>query len=236
MSNTTSSFDKYDQMGAYHWIECDKNSKRYNPPLEARYQVLINKISNVGSLLDIGCGDGYLIGQIAKYCEQIEGIDPEQNAILWAERKLQEFSNCRVREGSCYSLPFDSHLFDIVTMSDVIEHIEHPDKSLQEIVRVLRPSGALMLTTPKWRPDRIWDKHHVQEFKPEELKKLLGFFFSSVDLTFFWPLKWSDWYSTKLGWRLIPLLCRYFYNPFLQEGLESEKFGQILAICKNPIL
>jgi hypothetical protein len=81
----------------------------------------------------------------------------------------------------------------------------------------------------------MWDKYHVQEFKAEELKKLLSSFFASVELTFFWPLKWSNWYSTKLGWRLIPIFSKYFFNPFLQESNEPDEFGQILAVCKNPI-
>ena len=73
-------FDKYDQRGAYHWRECRRNFRNfleYNPALEARYQVVVDQIKRYSAnrLLDVGCGEGYLLGQLAGLIETGIGID-----------------------------------------------------------------------------------------------------------------------------------------------------------------
>jgi SAM-dependent methyltransferase len=122
-----------------------------------------------------------------------------------------------------------------VLLADVIEHLPEPEACLREIARILTPGGALFLTTPKWRADRMWDTHHVKEYTPEDLRGLLEQYFSDVRLNFFWPMRWSKFYSTKVGWRLIRVFARYAYNPFLREGSKVGNFGQILALCRKPL-
>src|SRR5207249_5642691 len=130
-----------------------------------------------------------------------------------------------------YDLPFEDRAFDIVTSCDVIEHLKDPAHHLKEIHRVVkRPHGALVLTTPKRRQDGKWDVRHEKEYRPDELRSLLLTYFDCVEMTFFWPLHWSNFYSTKLGWRLLKLLAIQIYNPFLSAARgDPEKFGQILA-------
>jgi SAM-dependent methyltransferase len=227
-------FDKYVETGAYHWIQCDRNARSYNPPLEARYKVVIDKLGETKRALDVGCGDGYLMNLLRLRCEEAVGIEFDEAGIELAAAKLAEYPNCNVIRASCYEMPFAGQSFDAVLLADVIEHLPEPDKCLKEIGRVLTPDGALFLTTPKWRADRMWDKHHVKEYTPEDLRNLLLLYFSDVRLSFFWPMRWSKLYSTKVGWRLIRLFARYAYNPFLREGLEAEHYGQILALCRNP--
>ena len=45
-------------------------------------------------------------------------------------------------------LPFDNNSFDVVTMIAVLEHLEHPIEIMNEISRVLKPNGALIITVP----------------------------------------------------------------------------------------
>jgi len=224
-------FTKYDEQGAYHWKECDRRSRRYNPALDARYEALVSRVRQASRVLDVGCGDGYLMAQVKPYAEEVVGIDFEFSGARLATNQLQGFGNCFVTQASCYCLPFPDHSFDVVLLADVIEHLEDPDCCLREIQRVLDPSGYLFLTTPKWRPDRKWDIRHVKEFKPNELAECLAEHFSSVQLTFFWPSIWSSIYRTKIGWRLVRKLAQYLYNPFLGEGQNPQKYGQILAVC-----
>jgi len=234
-------FDKYDKSGAYHWAECDRrysNYLRYNPALDARYELTMRAIRDSearGSLLDVGCGDGCLMARVAPLMNKVVGVDSEAGAIRWAKEKLLNVPNCEPIQTACYDLPFPAESFDIVTSADVIEHLTDPRHHLQEIRRVLRPGGALVLTTPKWRPDRKWDHRHEKEYRAEELSALLAEYFHRVDLTFFWPLRWSRFYATRFGWRLLKLISIQLWNPFLgHSAAEPEKFGQILATCREP--
>jgi 2-polyprenyl-3-methyl-5-hydroxy-6-metoxy-1,4-benzoquinol methylase len=235
-------FDKYDSYGAYHWAECDRryaNWKRYNPALDARYELTVRKIQELGargSLLDVGCGDGCLMARVAPWIERVTGIDSEANAIRWAREKLREFPNCEPIHSACYDLPFPEGSFDVVTSADVIEHLKDPAHHLREICRVLKDGGALVLTTPKWRPDRKWDQRHEKEYREEELRSLLGEHFGGVEMNFFWPMKWSRFYATRSGWRLLKLVAIQLHNPFLQSSAdEPEKFGQVMAVCWRPL-
>src|SRR5207248_1650808 len=162
----TIKFDKYTEAGAYHWIECDRSSRNYNPPLEARYKVVVDKLGETKRALDVGCGDGYLINLLRLRCEEAVGIEYDATGIELAAAKLATYPNCNVIRASCYEIPFASRSFDAVLLADVIEHLPEPDRCLEEIGRVLTPEGALFVTTPKWRPDRMWDKHHVKEYTP----------------------------------------------------------------------
>src|SRR5207247_11124800 len=137
-------FDKYDACGAYHWAECDRryaNWKRYNPALDARYELTVRQIRNLGirgDLLVIGCGDGYLMARVAPLMKRVVGVDTEAMAIRFAKEKLQGHPNCEPFQTASYDLPFEDRAFDIVTSCDVIEHLKDPAHHLKEIHRVVK--------------------------------------------------------------------------------------------------
>jgi 2-polyprenyl-3-methyl-5-hydroxy-6-metoxy-1,4-benzoquinol methylase len=235
-------FDKYDSSGAYHWDECNRrltNWKRYNPALDARYELTVRSVAALGrrgDLLDVGCGDGLLMARLSPFANRVVGVDSERSAIRLAKDKLQPYSNCEAIHISSYDLPFADQSFDVVLSADVIEHLQDPAHHLQEVCRLLRDDGSFILTTPKWRPDRKWDLRHEKEYRPEELQTLLTKFFGEVELKYFWPARWSRIYSTRLGWRLLKLLALLFFNPFLGTSTSGpEQFGQLLATCRKPV-
>lgn len=234
-------FNKYEAEGAYHWRECDRrysNWRRYNPALEARYQLTVDTIRRYAksnnSLLDIGCGDGFLLCRLAPLMQRVVGVDSEKTAIGLAREKLGNIPNCELIHVSSYELPVAGRSFDFVVSADVIEHLTDPVWHLREICRVLRVTGSLVMTTPRWRRDRKWDERHEKEYRPAELRDLLGQYFEHVELRFFWPIKLSRFYATKVGWRVLKLLAIALGNPFIRSGTDPEKFGQILAVCRSP--
>lgn len=226
-------FDKYELMGAYHWQECDRGSKHFNPPLAARYDMIVKRV-NAGSALDVGAGDGYLAGLLAQKCDLVTAIEYETAGVQLARKMLAGFGNVDVMQGDTYDLPFADNKFDWVLMADVIEHLERPQDAVDEMSRVVSKEGIVYITTPQWRPDRIWDKRHVQEFRPEEFRDLLIANFESVELRFAWPRFWSDLYRTRLGWRLLKLFGRAGFNPFARESVQPVGYCQMLAICRRP--
>jgi SAM-dependent methyltransferase len=233
-------FDKYDAGGAYHWAECDRryaNWKRYNPALDARYEVTARAIRALGlrgSLLDVGCGDGMLMARLAPWFERVAGVDADAGAIRHAVERLRALPNCTPAHVGSYDLPFAAGTFEVATSADVIEHLTDPGHHLREIGRVLKPGGALVLTTPQWRPDGKWDERHEKEYRPEELGALLAAHFPRVELRYFWPMRWSNFYATPAGWRILKLLAIQLHNPFLQvSDRDPQSFGQLLAVCRN---
>ena len=226
-------FDKYGKMGAYHWRECARWSPDYNPPLVARYG-MIEKRMRGGRVLDLGAGDGYLSGRLAPRCQHVVALEAEPGGVALARKMLQDHDNVEVMQGDAYRIPFPDGQFDSVAMADVIEHLDEPERALAEAARVLRDDGVALVTTPVWRPDRIWDERHVKEYTADELKSLLASSFRSVEMVFAWPRFWSDLYRTRLGWRALKLVASAGLNPFAVESATSEGFCQMLAIAREP--
>ena len=102
--------------------------------------------STPGTVLDIGCGDGTAAATAARtlHRHRIVGVDWSQDALRRASRHLTAVRG----ELSEPGLPFRSGAADAVLFSEVIEHLVDPDAALDELHRVLRPGGHLLLSTP----------------------------------------------------------------------------------------
>ncbi|WP_326583038.1 class I SAM-dependent methyltransferase [Streptomyces sp. NBC_00481] len=99
------------------------------------------------TILDIGCGDGTAAATAAPLLpgHRIIGVDWSQDALRRARTRVPYAIRGELADGG---LPFRSESADAVLFSEVIEHLVDPDAALDEIRRVLRPGGHLMLSTP----------------------------------------------------------------------------------------
>lgn len=226
-------FDKYDVNGAYHWRECDIRSRSYNPPLVARYGLVLNRARGRRAL-DVGAGDGYLTARLAEYCENVIGLEYEAAGVSAANQMLADIPNASVLQGSAYEMPFENESFDVITMADVIEHLETPEAAVLEMARVATPQSATFVTTPQWRSDRVWDKRHVKEYTPEEFRSLMEVGFNAVEMVYAWPRRWSDFYRTKMGWRGLRFAGKLGFNPFTSESSSPDGYCQMLAVARDP--
>jgi 2-polyprenyl-3-methyl-5-hydroxy-6-metoxy-1,4-benzoquinol methylase len=98
------------------------------------------------TLLDIGCGNGYLLSTVSS--EKKYGIDLSLNNIMKAKQRLNSVAHCVLAQGNAESLPFKEASFDTVICSEVIEHVLRPEHVLQEAKRALKPEGLLVITIP----------------------------------------------------------------------------------------
>jgi SAM-dependent methyltransferase len=105
----------------------------------AFYQRAIPKYC-AGSLLDLGCGHVPLYETYRGHVHEITCVD-------WAET-LHSNQYLDVVHDLTSPLPFEDNQFDTVLLSDVLEHIPTPDRLLDEIVRVLKPNGHLLINVP----------------------------------------------------------------------------------------
>lgn len=98
-----------------------------------------------GKVLDIGCGDGANAIKLKKMGFNVEGCDISKNAVKKASYKGIFAVQVDVNSNK---LPFKSSSYDIVWLTDVIEHVFWPEYLISEIFRILKPSGFLYLSTP----------------------------------------------------------------------------------------
>ena len=103
-------------------------------------------------VLDVGCGPGVAVTTYASARDaQVEGLDYAENMVAFAqERALKEFPDLSVKfhHGSVTDLPFDDSTFDVVTSSRCLMALldwERQKQALDEIARVLKPGGVLVL-------------------------------------------------------------------------------------------
>jgi SAM-dependent methyltransferase len=98
-----------------------------------------------GRLLDVGCGSGAFLAQMAALGWRAEGVDPDPAAVAGARE-----AGVHVTQGTLTDLdrPEQAGAFDAVTLSHVIEHVHDPTDDLRRIHRLLRPGGLLWIATP----------------------------------------------------------------------------------------
>ncbi|MFE1441522.1 methyltransferase domain-containing protein [Streptomyces sp. NPDC058739] len=99
------------------------------------------------TVLDIGCGDGTAAATAAPLLagHRLVGVDWSQDALRRARTRLPYAVRGELTGGG---LPFGTGSADAVLFSEVIEHLVDPDAALDELRRVLRKGGHLMLSTP----------------------------------------------------------------------------------------
>ncbi len=93
-------------------------------------------------LLDLGCGRGGLVEQLAHPLRQMFGVDPD-----WASLREHRLDLPRVVALSD-ALPLADGRFDVVFASWLLEHLERPSFTLAEVARVLKPGGVFIFITP----------------------------------------------------------------------------------------
>jgi len=136
-------------------------------------QGFARSLGHVERALDLGCGDGRLTGELD--ATELTAADVSPVAL---ERARTRLPNARLVElEPDAALPFDDGAFDLVLCAETIEHVRDVQLLLSEIRRVLRPGGALALTTPAnlplgRRPDPL--SPHLRFFTRRSLRRLLG--------------------------------------------------------------
>ena len=172
----------------------DYFQKRYDDLQESKYVNMqswqakialclarVNRLRGVqaGVLLDVGCGKGGFLEAARERGWQVQGVE------LCAEvaKGTMERVGVQVYIGSVFDIELRSETFDLVTMFDVIEHLEEPVEALQICYRILKPGGALAISTPNLRglgcrllgakAFAVWPDEHIFYFGPASMKRAL---------------------------------------------------------------
>lgn len=104
----------------------------------------IIKLKRGGRLLDIGCSTEFFVDESRKLGYKAEGLEISSWAVKFAREKLK----VNVRHGSILEEEYPYNYFDVIVMTDVIEHFADPLEVLTKVRRILKIDGLLYITTP----------------------------------------------------------------------------------------
>ena len=97
--------------------------------------------------LECACGTGLLSGVIANRCKSLVATDFSVNMLKRAARKYRSLPNITFEPCDILQLPYPDARFTVVIAANVIHLLDSPEKALQELSRVCRPGGRIILPT-----------------------------------------------------------------------------------------
>lgn len=129
-------------------------------------------------VVDIGCGDGYLTVEAARWARRVVAIDrsPEMLARGKALARRRKVSNIDWKRGEIEKLPLETNSVDVAVLSQALHHADEPARALAEAARVLRPGGRLLVLDLR-QHDQAWVTSALGDrwlgFKDSDLARLL---------------------------------------------------------------
>lgn len=116
---------------------------KFGPADLIRINILIQLVGKNKKILDLGCSNGFVSKLIKDKGNDVYGVDISASLVKKTSRLgIKTFTADLENE-----IPFRKETFDVVVAGEVIEHIKDTDKFLQEIYRILKNDGYLVLTT-----------------------------------------------------------------------------------------
>lgn len=215
------------------WVK--KLEKKY------RYHLLKDEVSKVlkftgkgsGTVLDVGCGTGDRLDVFRNMGFETYGVETSDSAD-YAKDHLQ----LNVLKGDLFSAHFPDRFFDIVTLYNVLEHIHNPMRVCEEIWRILKENGFLVVQVPnkdslqykifkkRWAAfDVPRDLYYFGTKTINCLLKKTGFDITKIDHFMNW------WHPPTLVISLFPILDPQ--RAWEEEGRGGNPFLQRLlwGIC-----
>jgi 2-polyprenyl-3-methyl-5-hydroxy-6-metoxy-1,4-benzoquinol methylase len=189
---------------AYHFVKSIALKNKLN---------LINSLQpNKGRILDIGAGTGDFLSVAKQNGWQTVGVEPSEKAKAIAIKKEVSFVEDTAE--------LESHSFDVITMWHVLEHVPNLDNQIQELKRLLKTNGSLIVAVPNFKS---FDAKHY------------GAFWAAYDVPIhFWHFSKKAIKSLfeKEGMELekvLPMKFDSFYVSLLSEKYKSGKMNFVKA-------
>jgi len=147
-----------------------------------RARFATRQVESGGNVLDVGCGNGGFLRQMKRRGHQVQGTEWSDLAARRVDEHSEEPITVHVGDLTDLGLPAAS--FDLITLWHVFEHLRDPHATLNEIRRLLRPSGTLLMSMPNVEGDQAqrfgkhWLHHdpprHLFGFGPETLRSIFA--------------------------------------------------------------
>ena len=124
----------------------------------------------INRYLDVGCGNGFITEYIAPEFDEVIGIDMKRERLDDFRAHTRTNPRYRIMEMSAARIDFPNDYFSFMTSFEVLEHVADLDKSVQEIARVCRRGGVLIISIPQvWFP---FENHGVRLWQSTYERKI----------------------------------------------------------------
>ncbi|WP_024794867.1 class I SAM-dependent methyltransferase [Tomitella biformata] len=150
--------------------------------------------------IDIGSGNGRHAFELYRRGLDVTALDQnaedmtaaaEMFAAMRLEGQAPAAATARAEVGDALALPFPDASFDVVIISEVLEHIHDDELAISEAARILKPGGVAAVTVPRWLPEKLcWalsdayhevEGGHIRIYRADELAAKLTRAGLSVD-------------------------------------------------------
>lgn len=213
---------------------------------------LIYRYKPYGNLLDIGTNVGFFLRNAKNSRWTLYGVEPSSSLSEMARK----YFDLDVKTAFLEEASFQNNFFDVVTMTDVFEHISEPGKLLSEIYRILKPDGILFIKVPnglfnlfklycvritgRLKNYDIFDSYeHVVHYSQETIRlmleksgfKVIKFFIGRPIQIPVWHNYVGHYYQYPSPWRLDPKrqsarLILYFLS-LIEFKLRLNRIGYL---------
>lgn len=152
----------------------------------AHRYVLARGLLAGAAVVDLASGEGYGAAWLAEVAASVVGIDIDEGSVRHSRAQYARHDNLSFAVGDIQSLPLADDCVDAVTCFEAIEHVHNPRAVVEEVVRILRPGGLLLISTPnkaEYADQRDYDNEfHIHEFYLPDLELLLSEYFADREL------------------------------------------------------
>ena len=185
-------------------------------------------------LLDFGCG----VGDFLRYAQQkgceVTGCDMSQDARKIASEKL---SKTIVTPEEIFALPHST--FDVITMWHVVEHIDNLKYQIEQLHRLLKDGGRLVIAVPNYKSfDSQYYKNkwaafdvprHLNHFHKESLQNI---FAGRFELKKIYPMKWDAFYISMMSEKFLGNKNSFFNGMRIgwKSNRKARKTGEFSSL------
>lgn len=131
------------------------NFKQLFPTFRNRYLFVLSRMKKYASAdhsiergLNLGTGEGDYDRMIAGYCRELTGCDVNEEDLVHARAVNAGVMNLVYEVNNALDLTYPDNHFDLIVSCEVIEHVGQPERMVQEMYRVLKPGGVVIMTFP----------------------------------------------------------------------------------------
>lgn len=200
---------------------------------------LVGKYAINKQLLDVGCGTGYFLSECKKDNWKVTGIEPNDLARIQANQLLEDNVKQKLSDVS-------GHVYDVITLWHVLEHLPHLDHYISELKQMLHNSSTLIVAVPNYEAyeERKFGEHwaaydvprHLYHFNQNSIKHLFNKHGLKVVQTL--PMWLDSFYISLLSNKQSTGKDRYI-NSFITGllsntyAIKSGNFSSLIYIIKH---